>query len=90
MGKTMYIEEKKNELIEALTQGVVTVSFTKVDGSRRDMQCTLNQAHLPVVESVGKPASRRKYNPDVQSVYDVNAKGWRSWRWDSVIEFTNQ
>lgn len=87
MTKTTYSEDRKNELLAALREGVVTVSFTKVNGDRRDMQCTLNEAHLPLVESADKSDSKRKPNPAVQSVYDVNAKGWRSWRWENVIEF---
>ena len=85
MTKTAYTPDLQDNLLSALSEGVVTVSFTKVNGERRDMQCTLNAAYLPVVESAGN--SKRKENPDVQSVYDVNAQGWRSWRWDNVIEF---
>jgi hypothetical protein len=29
-------------------------------------------------------------NPAVQPVYDVNAPGWRSFRWDSVKDFTSE
>ena len=29
----------------------------------------------------------KKPNPDVLAVYDVNAPGWRSFRWDSVTDF---
>jgi hypothetical protein len=35
-------------------------------------------------EAVTKPV--RKDNPAVQSVWDINAKGWRSFRWENVIE----
>ena len=27
---------------------------------------------------------KKKVNPDVQAVYDIEAQGWRSFRWDSV------
>ena len=90
MTKTTYSEDRKAELLAALREGVVTVSFTKVNGDRRDMQCTLNEAHLPVVESKAGSDTKRKENPAVQSVYDVNAKGWRSWRWENVIEFGDE
>jgi len=28
----------------------------------------------------------RAINPEVCSVWDVNAQGWRSFRWDNVVE----
>jgi hypothetical protein len=81
----------KQKLLEQLRDGVVTVSFTKVNGERRDMQCTLNETLLPPKpmlteqsEAVTKPV--RKDNPAVQSVWDVDAKGWRSFRWENVIQ----
>jgi hypothetical protein len=81
----------KQKLLEQLRDGVVTVSFTKVNGERRDMQCTLNETLLPPkpmlteqFEAMDKPV--RKENPAVQSVWDVDAKGWRSFHWENVIE----
>jgi hypothetical protein len=74
-------------LIEALQQGLVEVSFIKVNGERRDMLCTLNEDHLPSRKEQDNAQQSRKENPAVQSVYDVNANGWRSWRWDNVVEF---
>lgn len=85
MTKKKYSETAKNELLESLKVGVVKVSFTKVNGERRDMACTLCEDLLPETKSVTE--SKKKKNPDVQSVYDVDAKGWRSWRWENVIEF---
>jgi hypothetical protein len=80
----------KQQILDALHEGVLLVSFTKVNGERRDMQCTLNENLLPPkptlneqFEAMGRPP--RKENPDVQSVWDVDAKGWRSFRWENVI-----
>ena len=87
MTKRTYSEDNKEELISALHAGVVTVSFTKVNGDRRDMECTLNEVHLPTPIQRENAVQARKENPNIQSVYDINAKGWRSWRWDNVIEF---
>lgn len=87
MTKKQYSDTQRDELLAALHNGVVTVSFTKVNGERRDMQCTLNKDYLPVVESTRNSNTTRRQNPDTQSVYDINAKGWRSWRWENVIEY---
>jgi hypothetical protein len=77
----------KQKLLEQLRDGVVTVSFTKVNGERRDMQCTLNETLLPPKPMLTEQSQAvRKDNPAVQSVWDINAKGWRSFRWENVIE----
>lgn len=84
---TPYTENEKNEILKGLHEGTLTVSFKKVNGDRRDMRCTLNETHIPPKTSSDKPSKARKQNPDVQSVWDINAKGWRSFRWENVIEF---
>ena len=77
----------KQKLLAQLRDGVVTVSFTKVNGERRDMQCTLNETLLPPKPMLTEQSQAvRKDNPAVQSVWDINAKGWRSFRWENVIE----
>lgn len=71
-------------LKETLENGVVTVTFTKADGSLREMHCTLNRSIMPpqlLQEEVRTP---RKENPDVISVWDVDMNGWRSFRFDSI------
>ena len=39
----------------------------------------------PVDETSIKP--KRKVNPDVVAVFDLDNEGWRSFRWDSITEF---
>lgn len=68
-----------------LNETICTVRFTKVNGEERTMQCTLNQTLIPAVEGE-KSTKEKKENPDVQAVWDVEAQGWRSFRWGSVIE----
>jgi CBS domain-containing protein len=43
---------------------------------------------LPVVDE-NNPKPVRKSNPDVVAVYDLEAQGWRSFRWDSIVSFSN-
>jgi len=71
-----------------LKENVCEVTFTKKDGDQRIMTCTLDDKLLPVVEVVEdaepkKPKKPKKprvlKNPNnTLSVYDINAKGWRS------------
>lgn len=62
----------------------VKITFTKKDGTKRVMNCTLSESVLPARD----PDSETKpHSPDVQPVWDLDAGGWRSFRWDSVIAF---
>lgn len=76
----------KQKILDDLHIGVTVVSFTKVNGDRRDMHCTLNEGLLPERVDTTDVKPVRKVNPDVQSVWDVKAKGWRSFRWANIIE----
>lgn len=74
------------KLREYLKTHFVNVSFTKKDGTHRDMVCTLKPDSLPpqvdLEESIG-----RKTNDDVIAVFDVVKQDWRSFRIDSVISW---
>jgi hypothetical protein len=71
-------------LKEHLAGGVVSVLFTKKDGTERVMKCTTSESLVPVIVESTEPKREKKVNEDVMNVYDVDAKGWRSFRWDSV------
>lgn len=75
----------KSKLNELLHEGVVVVEFTKVNGEYRKMEATLKADVLPevVVKEETKEATRKK-NEDALSVWDVNAEGWRSFRFDKL------
>jgi hypothetical protein len=67
-------------LIGMLKVGPVTVTFNKKDGSERIMLCTLEPDALPPmpIKESTETAKPKKENLEVISVYDLNAKGWRS------------
>ena len=70
---------------------VVTVTFTKKDGTERVMQATLKEDLLPEVQAdFGSDTPTRSKSKDTISVWDVESQGWRSFRWDSIksIDFT--
>jgi len=75
---------------DMLHEGVAEVIFTKKDGTERVMRCTLKPELLPTVEvkesDETKPA--RATPADSLAVFDVEAQGWRSFRYDSVKEFS--
>ena len=76
----------KEELKLLLSQNVVTVDFTKLDGDKRVMTCTLREDIKPVATKADPMSQKkvREVSDAVVSVWDVNAKGWRSFRYDRV------
>ena len=98
----MNLEEKdipkfKKWLKSHLNYGPVTVTFTKKDGTERIMLCTTNEDLIPKVihesntnNPVDFPKEKpaRKINEDVLPVYDLEAKAWKSFRWDSIKTIT--
>lgn len=77
----------KEEISSELHKGVVEVSFKKVNGDTRIMECTLANNLLPVEDMPAKKTDRvKKPNDAVLSVWDINAKGWRSFRVANVFE----
>ena len=87
-----YMMEQENEQLKIeLQHGVVEVKFTKVNGEERTMLATLNEDLIPIdmlpkqdPDVVVEPTVP---NLEVQRVYDVESDGWRSFRWNSLIEW---
>lgn len=80
-------EEEKNLLSERLKTETVTVRFKKVSGEERTMVCTLQESVIPPA-TTEDPLSQKKVravSPEVCSVWDIEANGWRSFRWENVI-----
>lgn len=77
----------KYELKETMRNGIVTVVFEKVDGTLREMRCTLQDQYLPQLLTEQQEAAKiRNENENVLAVWDVDNKGWRSFRVDSIKE----
>lgn len=70
----------QDEVKALLKQGPVDILFIKNDGTGRKMTASLEPSDLEGYESKGG----RKPNPDVQPVFDTEARAWRSFRWDSL------
>jgi hypothetical protein len=79
------MQENKNfdwdSIKESMKTGLVLVTFTKADKSVRVMQATLAEFLLP--ETIGSGV--RPPNPDVITVFDLEANDWRAFRKDRVI-----
>lgn len=85
----MAIDLTRDEMLTALREGTVSLSFEKVkDGLVREMNATLVQDKIPtdklpkggtVDQSVGGDATLRVFDTDIQE--------WRSFRVDKVLTF---
>lgn len=75
----------KTELMQALHEGAVSVTFVKADGHVRDMRCTLATNLLPVsVTEHAQVPPRKTTDENLIKVYDLEAQGWRSFKWDRL------
>jgi hypothetical protein len=85
----------RNWIVSHLRAGSVTVTFNKKDGAERVMTCTLDPSVLPPApihesntdSSVNFPKVKKE-NPNIVSVYDLNALAWRSFIVKNVTNVT--
>lgn len=78
----------RDEMAKYLAEGSATVTFTKVDGTERVMNCTTNNAKIPSDQRPSELDSTRKVSLETLRVFDTDIQSWRSFRVDSVKSFT--
>lgn len=69
-------------LKQLLSKNVVSVTFTKANGERRDMQCTLRSD--VAIPHEKKTERVKEVNESVVPAWDVNKNAWRSFRFAQV------
>lgn len=77
--------DPKDKIKEKLRTGNCTVVFTKSDGTERTMLCTLQESAIPV-EARPKGIAT-KQSDDAIAVWDIEKCGWRSFRYDAIMQF---
>lgn len=81
----------RNEYLKTtLKASTLRVVFVKKDGTERTMLCTLNPNLLPAQTDLEEAVQKKTPNPDVLAVWDLEAQGWRSFRYDSIIGFSEK
>jgi len=77
----------KQDLKTLLEQNIIKVDFLKLNGDRRTMTCTLREDLKPAATRSDTVSQRavRETAESVICVWDVNAQGWRSFRYDRII-----
>jgi hypothetical protein len=91
--QTVFKSEKEFEEFKTWTLGVlrdekskdVCVTFTKKDGTNRDMFCTLAESRIPQ-DKQPKTETTTKDSGSALRVFDTEKQEWRSFRWDSVTQ----
>lgn len=77
---------ERDVLLKDLKQAVVEVTFTKVNGEKRVMRCSLDPRYVKVPMDMNhlEEQHKKKENKDIIVCWDVHVGGWRSFRVDSV------
>ena len=76
----------KEELYELLKKEVVEVTFTKLNGDKRVMPCTLIESYLPPAKK-DDPLTQKKVrniSDAVVAVWAIESNAFRSFRYDRV------
>lgn len=82
-----YFMITKDKLKDLLKQNVVSISFTKTDGTDRKMLCTLKSELLPVVELKERTKTKAE-NENVLSVWDLEKDAFRSFRLNALKNYS--
>jgi hypothetical protein len=82
-----------------LQKSTITVTFTKADGTDREMLCTLDHSKIPEapakplavpVDGIVRESKKPRKEPDPHSlrVFDLEKNEWRSFRFDRLKKVT--
>ena len=95
--QTVFANEKEFSVFKEWTYGLLKdknvkdlcITFTKKDGTEREMACTLVSSRIPTDKqpktSVGvEEEANSQTNGSAVRVFDTEKQEWRSFRWDSV------
>tara|TARA_Y100000022_G_C13246343_1_gene374981 strand:- start:88 stop:384 length:297 start_codon:yes stop_codon:yes gene_type:complete len=75
------------ELLEKLRKETLVVTFNKLNGDERIMTCTKS---FDIIPEEHKPKTDKEPKEGNVTVWDTNAKGWRSFRYDRVTKVEEQ
>lgn len=85
----MINDDTKDLIQKGLREGILNITFKKRDGSVIAKYCTLQPFFLPEIkiDENAPPKIKKTSNPDVQVIWDIDAEGWRSFRWENFISY---
>ena len=82
-----------SNITDELRNGVIELSFVKVkDSAVREMNCTLKMDIIPVDKHPkdGKVPDQTIGGNSTLRVFDIDVKDWRSFRIDTLLNFTSE
>ena len=82
---TIFVRE---DVVKALRENKCVVSFTKVNGEKRDMYCTLKGDLIPEDKRPKDP--NKTYSEEVIKVFDLLKSEWRSFKVANIIAINTQ
>jgi hypothetical protein len=82
-----YVMFERELLKEALESNIVEVTFNKVDGTERVMNCTLMEDVIPSKIPTKETKEPRAVNANVLNVWDIDKRDWRSFRVANVTGY---
>lgn len=71
----------RDQLTTVLKENVISVVFTKADGTERHMYCTTQLSAIPVQHH---PKTAKAPAVDNIIVWDTDAQGWRSFNYNRL------
>ena len=75
----------KEELNKQLRETTLVVTFNKLNGDERVMTCTKDFKLIPESH---RPKTDKEPPEGNVTVWDINANGWRSFKYDRVTKVT--
>ena len=78
-------------LRKALNEGVVLFDFVKKDGTHRDARGTTCPDLIPtdnMPQNKRSPEQQAAFHRQTVAFYDIDKKGWRSMRIDTIWSYT--
>lgn len=75
----------KENYVKQLQSGTKKITFTKVDGTQRVMNATLDPAVL--TKMYGEQITATQRNDTTLTVFDTDKKDWRAMRLESIQSF---
>lgn len=82
---TEVVTLNREYISKMLHENICEVTFTKVNGEKRVMPCTLKDGVVPIIEHK-EGSEPKKPNLDILSVYCLDKKEWRSFRVANVTD----
>lgn len=76
-------------LEEQLGKNLIWITFTKIDGSIREMLCTRDQKRIPK-SGTPKGTNNKHDAQGLLKVYDIESGGWRSMRKANIVAWSKK